>query len=78
MDRPPLNALTLESLGALRKAMGDAAHAIDDPMFGNIIDVTVEPAELLPAARSRAWQLVAMPGFARVKAQYRRATRARG
>ena len=60
-----------------RLAIGSATHAIDDPMFGNIIDATVEPAELLPVARSRVRQLAAMPGFAPVKAQYRRETRAR-
>ena len=60
-----------------RLAIGGAAHAMSDPMFTNIIDATVERGELLSVAEAQARRLAAMPGFSLVKAQYRRATRAR-
>jgi hypothetical protein len=50
---------------------------MSDPMFTNIIDATVERGELLSVAEAQARRLAAMPGFSLVKAQYRRATRAR-
>ena len=62
---------------ARRLAIGSATHPIDAPMFANVIDATVDAADLLPAALAEVRRLVAMPGFALVKAQYRRDTRTR-